>query len=282
MGRSRQRPVEHPVTTELMPNIYVAHHQQPPAQVVIRRMQAAFGASSVAHSSMSLPPGEDARKAAAKYAARADVVLVVIGPDWAQHMGQSPQNDLVGIAAAYAIRYERRLIPVLLQGATMPSARTLPEALASLAHRSPYVLNDVEDDTVRLITLLQRDSQPDAPMRTSRPTAEPIRYVAEPLPSVTTPISALLWPFRFVWWLMKRILGSIAWLVKVIVAQAVRSVVGCIVTLAILAVVGGLGLWFVVTFVQNDLNAAQALANIGDSISTFLQSLPFLQQIPSS
>ncbi|QPC84201.1 TIR domain-containing protein [Phototrophicus methaneseepsis] len=264
-----------------MPTVYVAHHQQDIAQVVVARLRAAFGAASVAHSSIKLPPGDDARKAAAKYAARADMVLVLIGPEWAQRIAQAPQNDLVGIATAYALRYEKRIIPVVLPGGRMPTADQLPQQMRDLAYVTPFHLNDTENDIVRLVALLQSNAQPQARPRTeARPTpTETVIYRSEPLPRVTSPLDIFLWPLRFIWWLLKRIAGTISWLVQLIVAQAIRSAVGCIITILIVAVIGGLILWFVVTFLQQDLNATMAISQMVDSVRQILQGLQGLRNL---
>jgi hypothetical protein len=65
------------------------------------------------------------------------VVLVVIGPRWATLLEarRGDAADFVVIEIKAAFDQGKCVIPVLVGGAAMPSADSLPEAIRPLAHR---------------------------------------------------------------------------------------------------------------------------------------------------
>ena len=73
--------------------------------------------------------------------AACNVVLVIIGPDWLHvknEAGQSRLNqadDFVAIEIAAALARNIRVIPVLVDGASIPKASELPDSLKPLVRR---------------------------------------------------------------------------------------------------------------------------------------------------
>lgn len=255
-----------------MSHYYVAHHNEMFSGMLVARLQAAFGPGSVAHTHMRLEPGMDARKAAAKYAASAEIILVVIGTDWVNRISQP--DDFARIATTYALKYQRRVVPVLINGALLPDAALLPESLRKVVYLSPYAVNDVENDIVRLIASLQR-SQQSQQHAMQQPDQRPISSVPRP----STPLGWLLWPFRLVWWVFASIIKSLGWLAKTIVQQALKSIISLIVTLIVFGLVGALVVWFVSNLLQNNMDAAQALATMADSIREMFNTLSNIQSV---
>jgi TIR domain len=68
-------------------------------------------------------------------------MLVVIGPGWLCPRLQDP-NDHVRLEVAAALERNVRVIPVLVGGATMPEANSLPPDLAGLARRQPAEIHE--------------------------------------------------------------------------------------------------------------------------------------------
>jgi PQQ-dependent catabolism-associated CXXCW motif protein len=93
-----------------------------------------------------------------------DVLVAVVGPHWlsvADDQGQRRLDDpadFVRLEIATALERNIRVIPVLVQGASMPPAETLPDALQRLARRSAIELSDKrwDYDMGELIASLQR------------------------------------------------------------------------------------------------------------------------------
>jgi hypothetical protein len=88
----------------------------------------------------------------------------VIGKHWltatdaaGQRRLENP-DDYVRVEIATALQRNIRVIPVLVQGASMPSADEVPEDLAPLTRRNAFELHDTSwrDDFRRLITVIER------------------------------------------------------------------------------------------------------------------------------
>ncbi|GAB4052432.1 TIR domain-containing protein [Catellatospora paridis] len=90
-------------------------------------------------SNRSIPPGEDYAAMLLRQAAGCDVMLSVIGPAWltaaaADGVRRLDQpDDWVFQEIAAAIGKGRRVIPLLLTGAAMPTAQDLPHDIRALA-----------------------------------------------------------------------------------------------------------------------------------------------------
>ena len=73
------------------------------------------------------------------------VVVVLIGKQWLTELTRRhtrPEPDFVRIEIATALRLGKRVIPVLLQGAELPSFGSLPEELRTLVNRQALSLRD--------------------------------------------------------------------------------------------------------------------------------------------
>ena len=84
-----------------------------------------------------IKPGDKFVEVLNAQVAAADVVLVVIGPRWAELLAarQNDGDDFVAIEIKAALDQNKRVIPVLGGGADMPRADTLPEAIRAVRRR---------------------------------------------------------------------------------------------------------------------------------------------------
>jgi molecular chaperone DnaK len=113
---------------------------------------------------IDMEPGVDFVEALENAVQACEVLLVLIGPRWAEAtdaMGRArlqQANDYVRLEIAAALRRGPavRVIPLLLAGAVMPSAEALPEDLAPLARRQARELRDQswKDDVRRFARAL--------------------------------------------------------------------------------------------------------------------------------
>jgi DNA polymerase len=89
----------------------------------------------------AIRPGEDFTQVLQKAVAQCDVLLAVIGPQWAAASTGEGQkrlfqwDDFVRIEIASALQRDILVIPVLVQGASMPNPAELPDDLQALALR---------------------------------------------------------------------------------------------------------------------------------------------------
>jgi hypothetical protein len=123
-----------------------------------------FGKDRVFRDIDSIEPGLDFAEAIESAIGSSGVMLVVIGKNWltatdaaGRERLQDP-NDYVRLEIAAALQRNLRVIPVLVQGASMPGTDELPEDLAPLTRRNAFELHDSSwgDDVGRLISALER------------------------------------------------------------------------------------------------------------------------------
>jgi len=106
-----------------------------------------FGANRVFLDSARIPFGADFIRVVTDEIARADVVVVVIGPEWLDTADEGgrrldQENDPVRFEILRAFNASRRIVPVLVDGAKAPRAADLPQVLAPLAQLNmPTVRN---------------------------------------------------------------------------------------------------------------------------------------------
>lgn len=112
---------------------------------IVDALVEAVGAANVFIDVDSIRPGADFADAIYQGVVRADLVVVLIGRDWLQ--GESglrlfQVDDYVRIEIEVALRLCKTVVPVLINGATMPRTEQLPPNIARLAHRNPLGLSD--------------------------------------------------------------------------------------------------------------------------------------------
>jgi hypothetical protein len=118
-----------------------------------------FGPDHVFRDVADIYAGDDFRQAIEREIGQSDVVLVVIGPRWLnlrddQHRTrlEDPQ-DLLRLEVASALTRNTRVIPVLVDRATVPPESALPDDLKLLARRNAVEIRDGawDDDVRRLV-----------------------------------------------------------------------------------------------------------------------------------
>jgi hypothetical protein len=120
-----------------------------------------FGPDSVFMDISAIKPGVDFVTAIETEVAACEAVLVVIGRQWLNCSADGQRrlddpNDLVRLEIASALTRNALVIPVLVEGATMPRERDLPPDLRQLARRNALEISDGrwEFDAGRLIDIL--------------------------------------------------------------------------------------------------------------------------------
>ncbi len=146
------------------------------------------------HDIASIEIGEDFGIAIQRALGHCAVLLVVIGPRWldAQHphggRRLDDEDDWVRIEILAGLQGKLRVVPVLVGGAIMPSAKQLPDALKPLVRRNAHEITDKrwDYDVGELIKALRRVSThaagrdgAEAPSQVGHPTV-----VAAPPPRI--------------------------------------------------------------------------------------------------
>src|SRR5437868_1922368 len=104
------------------------------------RLRARLPKHPVRKDCSQVAPGEDFVQAIENAVALSDTVLVVIGRDWLNSTSVAGRqlddpNDPVRLEIDAALRLKQRVIPVLVEGASMPPEPELPTAIRALARR---------------------------------------------------------------------------------------------------------------------------------------------------
>lgn len=131
-----------------------------PARWLADRLVGQFGDDAVFQDVESIRPGDDFAAEIEAGIRSCSVLLAVIGPRWLAEESDAGQRlddpqDWVRLEIESALRQGIRIVPVLVDGARMPSASELPPSLQSLARRQAVTLSPASLDTRRLPSVLE-------------------------------------------------------------------------------------------------------------------------------
>lgn len=130
------------------------------------RLEAHFGKDCLFKDVDSIPLGVDFRQYIERMVTACSAMVVVIGRQW---LGQEESgtglrtrlqdsNDFVRIEIETALKRDIPIVPILVQGATIPSEEALPPSLRDLRYRNGLPLRpdpDFHRDIQRLISALE-------------------------------------------------------------------------------------------------------------------------------
>ena len=141
-----------------MTKIFISYRRadtQYVTDIVYDKMAQHFGKENVFLDVGSIPFGVDFRQYLNEQVSAHDVVLVIIGTEWARMMQERAEqkNDFVRIEIESALQQEKLVIPVLVKNATMPNFIDLPVSIHELQWRNSAVIRrqpDLENDCSRL------------------------------------------------------------------------------------------------------------------------------------
>lgn len=132
-----------------MPKIFISYRRQDSAEVTKRlhgRLEGQFESGSVFYDIDSIPKGVDFRKRLSGSVEQSDALLAVIGDRWLDaaypdgpKQGErrlDDPDDYVRIEIEAALSLGVPVIPVLVDGASMPKGEALPSGMKELAYRN--------------------------------------------------------------------------------------------------------------------------------------------------
>jgi hypothetical protein len=141
-------------------------------------LEAKFGRDAVFHDIQSIEAGNRFDEVIDAALAKCRVFIPLIGDDWLGITGADGRRrlddpaDLVRREVAAALRRGVPVIPVLLEGATMPAAASLPEEMRPLTRHQAIEISDTrwDFDVQRLIAAIERVgvAEADRPVQRSR------------------------------------------------------------------------------------------------------------------
>jgi TIR domain len=165
------------------------------------RLSNRFGEDQIFRDIDAIPPGVDFLEHIDGVVNECDLMLVLIGESWISvkdargRRRLDDPHDFVGVEIAAALERDIPVIPVLIQGATMPTQADLPAHLQGLARRNALEMSDSHwnDDWEQLTRgidrLLSWPSPRDRPERPNNAADQPAQEASEP-PAVPTSADA--------------------------------------------------------------------------------------------
>ena len=124
-----------------------------------------FGSDVVFRDVYSIPLGDDYRFHLREKAQNCQVLVAIIGPDWVSvtdpdgNRRLDNPNDWVRIEVETALNRGIPVIPLLIDGATVPEEKDVPSDLKPIAHRNAALARpdpDFQPDMARLIRQLEK------------------------------------------------------------------------------------------------------------------------------
>ena len=128
------------------------------------RLTSCLGRDNVFFDVDAIPPGRDFVDILSERVGKCDALIAVIGKHWTSSVDDENRrrlddpNDFVRVEIAAALERKVPVIPVLVDGATMPQAVDLPDALKNLTRRQAIQisLTSFEADAKRLTDALAK------------------------------------------------------------------------------------------------------------------------------
>lgn len=125
------------------------------------RLVEHFGRNRIFVDIDTIEPGEDFVAVIENAVSSCDILIAVIGQNWLSATGSGRldnPNNFVRLEIATALRRDIRVIPVLVQRASMPKPQDLPEDLLKLTRRNAVELSDLrwQTDVDQLISVMER------------------------------------------------------------------------------------------------------------------------------
>jgi hypothetical protein len=168
-----------------------------PAGWLYDRLAEHYGGGQVFKDVDSIELGDDFVEVITSAVGSCDVLLALVGEQWSTTTDARGRrrlddpDDFVRLEIEAALTRHVRVIPILVDGATMPRADELPPSLAGLVRRQALELSPArfDFDTGRLLKVLDRTL---AEVRTARDTAATgsVQARKAPDPSTTEPLAA--------------------------------------------------------------------------------------------
>jgi TIR domain-containing protein len=123
-----------------------------------------FGEQQIFMDIDTIEAGEDFIEVIEQAVSSCSVMIAVIGPRWLTSVdGEGRRRldnpeDFVRVEISTALQRNIRVVPVLVQGASIPKSTQLPEVLAKLARRNAFELSSTrwKYDVERLILIIEK------------------------------------------------------------------------------------------------------------------------------
>lgn len=180
-----------------MPHVFISYRRDDSAASAGRifdRLTDRFGEENVFRDLDTIEPGAEFAEVIAEHIARCDALIAVIGREWLNATDAEGRRrlddpkDFVRAEIREGLRFNKRVIPALVEGAAMPKRTELPRDIAALAGRNAIEVSEsrFDYDVQRLI----KATEPAAATTTRRKEPQ-VSQSAEPR-ALGSPVRVLL------------------------------------------------------------------------------------------
>lgn len=185
--------------------IFVSYRRQDAsgeAGRLVDHLQEVFGDESVFLDVETIEAGLDFIQAIEKALSSCKVLIAMIGPHWATikdpkgNLRLFNEDDFIRIEISAALKRDIRVIPVLVNGAMMPSPEDLPEDLQGLTRRHAQELSSSrwKYDSDQLTSVLSKFIEPKPqPKPSPRPEPIPNQFIPK------QPVPKSWWAKNYLW-----------------------------------------------------------------------------------
>ncbi len=144
-----------------MADLFISYRRGDSAYALLLydRLSTSFGRRRVFRDVEAIEPGRYFDEAIGSELKRARAMVAVIGPEWLRALARlQDRGDWVRKEIVLALKYRRRLFPVLVGGVKMPKAGKVPRATADLTRANAVTLTDAtfHRDVDALVAALSR------------------------------------------------------------------------------------------------------------------------------
>jgi hypothetical protein len=166
--------------TNMSGQIFISYRREESrwsARSLCDRLSAHFDRKQIFMDIDAIPLGDDFVEAIEKTVGECDVLIAVIGARWLTSKNEQggrrlddPQ-DFVRREIATALKRDIRVIPVLMDGASMPQSSELPDDLKLLARRNALQVSDTgfDGDCRRLVATIEQVLEKEVPRKQVEP-----------------------------------------------------------------------------------------------------------------
>jgi hypothetical protein len=158
-----------------MPKIFISYRREDaPAHAgrLYDHLSNHFGAEQIFMDVDTIQPGDDFVKAIEDAVGACDILIALIGDQWLTSTGKGSgrrldnPDDFVRLEIVTALKRNIRTIPVLVEGATIPQLKDLPDELRTLSRRNAIEVRDTtwRQDVTSLIKAIEKSSSPQDPV----------------------------------------------------------------------------------------------------------------------
>ena len=124
------------------------------ARLIGENLRARYGSDSVFHDVSEIKPGAEFSQDIRKALERSDIFLALIGPDWARE-GAFSETDYVRLEVESAFSNRLEVLPILVEGGSMPALENLPRSMQLVAKINAINIDSGSDFSSHMERLYQ-------------------------------------------------------------------------------------------------------------------------------